>query len=109
MVISGVLTFTMIYAAIAPEAALRSTFGETLEGPVAEIILRNWGLLIALVGVMLIYAAYDPAARPLILTVAGIGKVFFIALVVAHGTRFLGGQADLAVIFDSVMVLLFVG
>jgi hypothetical protein len=35
--------------------------------------------------------------------------VFFIALVVAHGTRFLGGQADLAVIFDSVMVLLFVG
>jgi len=29
MIVSGVLTATMIYAAIAPEAALRSTFGET--------------------------------------------------------------------------------
>jgi hypothetical protein len=97
MVISGVLTFTMIYAAIAPDAALRFSFGETLEGPVAEIVVRNWGLLIALVGAMLIYGAYDPAARPLILTVAGIGKVFFIALVLSHGTRFPSGQAGLAV------------
>jgi hypothetical protein len=33
MVVSGVLTTTMVYAAIAPDAALRSTFGETLSGP----------------------------------------------------------------------------
>ena len=30
MIVSGVLTLTMVYAAIAPEAALRSTFGESL-------------------------------------------------------------------------------
>ena len=57
MIVSGVLTMTMIYAALAPEAALRSTFGESVSGPVADIVVRNWGALIALVGAMLIYAA----------------------------------------------------
>jgi hypothetical protein len=37
MVVSGVLTLTMLYAAIAPEAALRSTFGESVGGPVADV------------------------------------------------------------------------
>ena len=37
-------------AALAPEAALRSTFGESVSGPVADIVVRNWGSLIALVG-----------------------------------------------------------
>ena len=67
MIVSGVLTMTMIYAALAPEAALRSTFGESVSGPVADIVVRNWGALIALVGAMLIYAARRPAARPLAL------------------------------------------
>ncbi len=40
MIVSGVLTCTMLFAAVAPQAALRSTFGETLEGPLAEVILR---------------------------------------------------------------------
>jgi cbb3-type cytochrome oxidase subunit 1 len=57
MVVSGVLTMTMIYAALAPEAALRSTFGESVSGPVADIVVRNWGALIALVGATLINAA----------------------------------------------------
>ena len=48
MLVSGALTCTMPYAALAPQAALRSTFGETLEGPLAEIVVRNWGALIAL-------------------------------------------------------------
>ena len=54
MLVSGVLTCTMFYAAIAPQAALRSTFGDELEGPVAEIVVRNWGVLITLMGGMLI-------------------------------------------------------
>ena len=50
MLASGVLTSTMLYAAIAPQAALRSTFGETLQRQVADIVMRNWGALIGLVG-----------------------------------------------------------
>lgn len=47
MLTSGILTFSTIFAALAPQAALRSSFGETLEGPLAELIVRNWRALIA--------------------------------------------------------------
>jgi len=109
MLVSGALTFTMIYAAIAPQAALASTFGATLEGPVAEIIVRGWGVLIALVGSMLIYGAYNPPVRGLVLAVAGLSKAAFIGLVLVHGKAFLGHQAGVSVAVDSVMVLLFLG
>lgn len=107
MLVSGFLTLTMIYAAIAPQAALKATFGETIEGPLAEIIVRNWGALIAIVGGMLIYGVYDPPLRPLILAVAGASKVIFIALVVSQGGRYLRRQAGVAVAIDLVMVALF--
>jgi pimeloyl-ACP methyl ester carboxylesterase len=106
MVISGALTAT-IYAAFAPDAALRSTFGETLEGPLAHLVVRNWGALIALVGAMLIYGAFDPHVRSLVLIVAAISKALFIRLVIAQGDRYLDQQAGIAVAIDGVMVLLF--
>lgn len=78
MLVSGVLTCTMRYAAISPRAAIRSTFGVSLDGPVADIAVRNWGVLIGLVGATLLYGAFNTVARPLILTVAGASKVVFI-------------------------------
>jgi hypothetical protein len=107
MYVSGALTLTMVYAAIAPEAALRSTFGETLNGPVAEVVVRNWGALIALIGAMLIYAAPRPAIRPLALAVAGVSKAVFIALVLSQGGRFLAHQAGIAVAIDLIWVVVF--
>jgi hypothetical protein len=108
MLFSGVLTMSMIYAAIAPRAALQSTFGESLSGPLAEVVVRNWGVLIALIGVIVIHGAYHPAARRLALTAASISKVAFIALVLSNGWRFLEYGAGTAVAVDSVMVTLFV-
>lgn len=106
MVVSGVLTCTMAYAAIAPQAALRTTFGETLEGPLADVVVRNWGALIGLVGAMLIYGAYVPTVRSLVLTVAGLSKLVFIGLVLAHGDRYLS-RAGIPIVVDLVMVLLY--
>ncbi|MBL8207663.1 MAG: hypothetical protein JNM09_25745 [Blastocatellia bacterium] len=108
MLVAGVLTCTMFYAAIAPQSALLSNFGATLDGPLAELIVRNWGALIGLMGVMLIYGAFDPPSRPLALTIAGISKLIFIGLVLAQGNRYLGYQAGTAVVVDLVMVALFV-
>jgi hypothetical protein len=107
MLVSGVLTCTMVYAAIAPQAALQGSFGETLEGPLAGIIVRNWGALITLIGAMLIYGAYDPPGRRLILAVAGTSKLVFIGLVLSLGQQYLGQQVAISVAVDSVMVLLF--
>lgn len=108
LLLSGALTCTMLYAALAPQAAMRSTFGETIDGDPADIVVRSWGALIALVGGLLIYSAFNPAARPLILTFAALGKVCFITLVLSYGGQFLGYQAGVAVVSDSIMVLLFV-
>jgi hypothetical protein len=107
MIASGVLTATMVYAAIAPEASLQAIFGETLTGPLADIIVRTWGTLIALIGVMLIYGAFNAPVRPVILTVAATSKVIFIALVLSHGERYLVRQAGIAVAIDFVIILLF--
>ena len=107
MLVSGVLTCTMVYAAIAPRAALRSTFGESLEGPVAEIVVRNWGALIALVGGLLIWGAFHPPGRPVALAVAAASKLIFIILVLAFGRRFLG-KASVPIAIDAVMVAIFV-
>jgi len=108
MIVSGVLTCTMVYAVIAPQAMLQSTFGETLEGPLALLIVRNWGALIFLVGAMLIYGAFTPPVRPLALSVAAASKAVFIALVLSNGGRFTGGQAGVSIAVDALMVLIFV-
>lgn len=107
MLVSGVLTLTMLQATVDPQAALLSTFGATVDGPVAEIVVRNWGALIALMGAMLIYGAYHPHSRPLVLTVAGTSKLVFIALVLTYGSHLLNHQVGVAVVVDSAMVLLF--
>lgn len=106
MIVAGVLTCTMVYAAIAPQAALLSTFGETLQGPVAEIVVRNWGVLITLVGAMLIYGAFNPASRRLVLVVAGLSKFVFILLIFSYGPQFLA-YAGVAIAVDMVIIALF--
>jgi len=106
MIISGLLTCTMAYAALSPQAALRSTFGEELSGPVADIVVRNWGVLITLIGGMLLYGAFEPAVRSLVLIVAGTSKLMFVALVLSHGWRYLG-QAGIAVAVDALWVVVF--
>jgi hypothetical protein len=108
MLVSGALTCTMLYAVIAPEAAQRQMFGEALDGPLADVIVRNWAALIVIGGVMLIHGAFDPPSRRPILVITALGKAAFIALVVAQGARYLSQQAVVAVVCDSVMVVLFV-
>jgi hypothetical protein len=107
LLLSGALTFSMIYAFVAPQASLQSTFGDTLQGPLSDIVVRNWGALIALVGGMLIYAAFNPPIRPFVLTVAGASKLVFIGLVLKYGEQYLGQQVGVALGIDAVMVLLF--
>jgi hypothetical protein len=107
MTVSGVFTLTMVYALIAPEAALRSTFGTSLDGSVADVVVRNWGALIGLVGAMLIYGARKPPVRGLTLVVAGVSKAIFIGLVLSHGAQFLAYQAGIAVIVDLIWIIVF--
>ena len=106
MLISGVLTCSMLYAAIAPSAALQFMFGESLEGPLAEIIVRNWGALIAIVGAMLIYGAFSPSSRGLVLSVACVTKAIYVGLFLSIGTQYLT-KTGASIVFDSVLIIIF--
>ena len=107
MLASGIFTFGLIYAFVAPFAALRTLFGASLEGPVANMVVRNWGVLIALIGAMILYGAYHPTVRRFVLATTAISKVFFIWLVIAGGSQFLGHPIAIAALVDIVVVLLF--
>ena len=106
MLVSGALTCSMILAFVAPQAGLQATFGTTIDGPIAQIVVRNWGALITMVGGTLIYGAYVPVHRGLILTVAAISKAIFISLILIHGQEYLS-VAMPALIFDGIVIALY--
>jgi hypothetical protein len=97
----------MFYAVLAPEAVLRSNFGQSMEGPVAQIVVRNWGALIGMMGLLLIYGAFHEPARRIALLIAGASKIVFIVLVLSLGQQFLQFQVGVSVMVDSIMVVLF--
>lgn len=107
LIVSGLVTCTMAYAAIDPAGALASTFNSSLDGPAAEVVVRNWGVLITLIGLMLIYAAFKPQVRGLVLTVATVSKLTFAGLILSQADAFAGGSALMAVGVDAVFILLF--
>ena len=76
---------------------------ETLNGDLANVIVRNWGFLITGIGILLIYGAYNPQYRSLILIIASVSKTVFIVSVIGYG--FLQ-EAAFGIIIDSIIVLL---
>jgi putative Mn2+ efflux pump MntP len=74
---------------------------------VAQIVVRNWGILVGLMGLLLIYGAFNEQTRRVALVVAGSSKVAFIALVLSIGQQFLQFQVGVAVAIDIIMVTLF--
>ena len=108
MLAAGLLTLTMLQAVVAPKAAARAYFGEALEGPAADVVVRNWAFLIVLSALFLLYAAFvEPAYRAPAAAFSGAGKLCFILLVLAHRKRFAKRQALAAAAIDSIFVALF--
>ncbi|TGL49744.1 hypothetical protein EHQ59_14190 [Leptospira kemamanensis] len=106
MLVSGIITCSMILSALHPTLGLTLTFGETIDGNLANIVVRNWGALIALVGGMLIYGAYNQTNRNLVLVVASISKSTFVVLNLVYGQAYLA-KSGAALVFDSILVTIF--
>lgn len=104
---SGIITCSMILSALHPSLGLSLTFGESLDGNLANIIVRNWGALIALIGGMLVYGAYNEPNRNLVLVAASISKSTFVFLNLVYGQAYFA-KSGLALVFDSVLVIIFV-
>ena len=106
MVIAGLLTCSMIFAVFAPQAALISMFGDAITEPLGEVVVRSWGFLIFLMGVLLIYGAFKPVYRNLSLVIVGISKIAFISLILIFGEQYIEKSA-VTIIFDSILIALF--
>lgn len=105
MLVGGLLTLTVLQAAFAPRAALRGLLGEEPVGPLALTLARNWGVLIGLTGAMLIWGAFHPEVRTLVLLVAGASKLTFVGLVLSHPAY--RRKAIVPLVVDGVLVVLF--
>lgn len=105
LIVSGALTCSLLTMAVAPRVAMRSMFGETADGPVANLIARSWGAMIFASGLMLIYAAWHAEVRLPILLYSIVGKLGFIGLVLAE-PRFRRPNTLTAVGGDLVIVAL---
>lgn len=107
LLVCGLLTFSMIQALFSPRAMLRSYFGETTDSRATLLLVRNWGALIAIGGLFLIYAGFHPELRPSALITVGAGKLVFIFVLLTSGIDVRKTQAGIAIILDSLMLILF--
>ena len=105
MLAGGLITLSMFSAAVAPRLTFRMMFGDAPDSPLALLLARNWGVLIGLTGAMLVWGAFHPAARTLVLLVAGGSKLTFIALVLSHPPY--RAKSLVPLVVDGVLVALF--
>jgi len=105
MVVTGLLTCTMLEAVFDPEMAVGNLFGEQLQGPLANMIVRSWGVLITLTGLMLIYGAFNITNRKFAAAIAAAGKIVYVGLVISLGNPYLSNAA-LVVGFDTVVAII---
>jgi hypothetical protein len=106
MLVAGVLTCSMLFAVVAPQAALISMFGEVLTEPLAQVVVRSWGFLISLMGGLLIYGAFNPIYRNLSLVIVSLSKIAFILMIVIFGAQYIEKSA-VTLLFDSLLITVF--
>ena len=104
MLFSGVITCSTFFAVIAPQVALLSMFGSDLTEPLANLVARSWGFLVSIMGILLIYGAFNEDARMLCIITAGISKIGFLFLILIFGTDYID-NLWVTIVFDTIVVL----
>jgi hypothetical protein len=107
LVTTGAITAAAGVVAIAPRRALQFVFGSEPVDDQALLIARHWGLLVALVGGLLMYAAGQNAIRAAVMVVAVVEKLAIGVLVFSSPFRAKPIAAVVAAA-DSTMALLYV-
>lgn len=98
----------MFIGLFSPSASLQSNFGENLVTGPENIVVRGWSALIGLMGVMLIYGAFNIKFRNFSLIIVGVSKAIFIANILLFGRQYLEFGLGISVIVDSLMIAIFI-
>jgi hypothetical protein len=107
LIATGLLTALAGIGFVAPRAFFAILLGVRTNKATTILIARHWSLLLALVGGLLVYAAYHAEVRRPIMVVATVEKLTLAALIVASPLR--GRVITVAAVSaDVVMALLYV-
>ena len=107
LAISGGLTITMVQGVYAPAKLIRSTFGVDVDHPVLIMIIRSWCALITLIGILLLWSINAPDLRVPVILIAGISKIFYVALLLTLPKDYRLPKAQTVIYADSAMAVLF--
>ncbi len=107
LIVTGAITVGASAAIVAPVTILRFLFGERDPDSLTVLITRHWGLLVALVGGLLIYAGYHSEARLPIMIAAIAEKLAIGVLIFSSPARRRIAAATVAGA-DTVMALLYI-
>lgn len=119
LVIAGVLTSSMLLITLDPAQYFSLFFAididvslnngsELLVVDLMVFIFRSWGFLIFLLGMGLLVSVFDKRFRLTSVLIAGVSKVFFVMLILAHSDLVLPGFL-FTLIVDSVLATLLLG
>jgi hypothetical protein len=97
----------MFLGLFSPESSLESNFGEGLVTGPENVVVRGWSALIGLMGIMLIYGAFNSAIRKFSLVLVGTSKIIFIGIILIYGRQYLEFGLGTAVVVDAIMILFF--
>ncbi|HEV3439781.1 MAG TPA: hypothetical protein VG122_20615 [Gemmata sp.] len=77
LLLTGLATSGAFLMFLAPATMMKLLFGKVSSDTLSLLIARHWGLLVFLIGILLIYAAYHAEIRVPTLIVAIVEKVAF--------------------------------
>ena len=107
LIVTGLLTAGAGIGVFAPRLLLGMMFGVETRDAATMLLARHWSFLIALIGVLLVYAAYNAEVRVPIM-IAGALEKFALAAMVFSGPLRKRRVTAMVVGADVVMALLYV-
>lgn len=102
----GGITASMIFQFMSPRAYLKAFNGLDVTDEISIFFARSAGAPIAMIGLLIIWAGYDPALRVPVLTAALIGKAAFVSSIALHAKSVAKGYV-LAALFDGTAIIIF--
>jgi hypothetical protein len=87
LIATGVFTTLALGQFVAPSKLLRLIYGHAQTDAASLMLARHWGLLVGCVGLLLIYAAFEPTVRVPVMVFAVIEKIALGAMILGSDLR----------------------
>jgi hypothetical protein len=97
LIVTGAFTALAFGQFVAPTRLLPLIYGQAQTDAASLMLARHWGLLVGCVGLLLIYAAFEPTVRVHFMIFAVIEKVALGALILGSDLRRQSPAAAIAV------------